>query len=86
MQKAGPPIIALTSQAALPTRGHTYNGTGFANSGFLYGKGKSWSLTFTKPGTFTYYCLIHYTAGHPSTAMQGEVIVHPRPAAARGLA
>jgi plastocyanin len=81
MQKAGPPIIALNSQAALPTMGHTYDGTGFANSGLLYGKGKRWSLTFTKPGTYKYFCLIHYTPGQASRAMQGQVIVHPRPAA-----
>jgi plastocyanin len=81
MQKAGPPIIALNSRAALPTRGHTYDGTGLANSGLLDGTGKSWSLTFTKPGTYRYICLIHYTPGHASTAMQGQVIVQPRPAA-----
>ena len=40
MQKNSPPIIALNSQAALPTMGHTYNGMGFVNSGLLFGKGK----------------------------------------------
>jgi plastocyanin len=80
MQKAGPPIIAFNSQAAYPSRGSTYDGTGFANSGILLGKDKSWSLTFTKPGTYHYFCLIHYdpTAGAPS--MVGTVVVNPRPA------
>jgi plastocyanin len=80
-QKAGAPLIAFNSQAAMPTISKTYNGTGFANSGLLAGKGKSWSLTFTKPGTYHYYCLIHYVTGHPDLSMGGEVIVHDRPVA-----
>ncbi len=81
-QKAGPPLITLDSQVAYPTMGHSYAGTGLANSGFLIGKGKSWSLTFTKPGTYHYYCLIHYFPGMPAQSMGGEVIVHLRPASA----
>jgi plastocyanin len=80
-QKAGPPLIAFNSQAALPTMGTTYAGSGFANSGLLSAKGKSWSLTFTKPGTYPYYCLIHYIPGHPELSMGGEVIVQARPVA-----
>ena len=80
-QKAGPPLITLASQVAYPTMGHSYAGTGFANSGFMIGKGKSWSLTFTKPGTYHYYCLIHYIPGMPAQSMGGEVIVHARPMA-----
>jgi plastocyanin len=81
-QKAGPPLIAFNPQVATPTMGHTYSGTGYANSGVLDGKGMSWSLTFTTPGTYHYYCLIHYVPGQPSQSMGGEVIVHPRPAPA----
>lgn len=80
-QKAGPPLIAFNSQAAFPTMGATYGGSGFANSGLLAGKGKSWSLTFTQPGAYRYYCLLHYVPGHPELSMGGEVIVHPRPTA-----
>jgi plastocyanin len=80
-QKAGPPIIALNPQAAFPTRSTTYDGTGFANSGFLQGKGKTWSLTFTTPGTYKYYCLIHYDTSPGGLKMSGTVIVNPRPAA-----
>jgi plastocyanin len=80
-QKAGPPLIAFNSQVAFPTMGTTYDGSGFANSGLLAAKGKSWSLTFIKPGSYHYYCLIHYTLGHPELSMGGEEIVHPRPAA-----
>jgi len=81
-QKAGPPLIAFNSRAALPTMGSTYSGTGFANSGLMAGKGKSWSLTFTTPGTYHYYCLIHYVPGQPGQSMGGVVIVHARPATA----
>jgi plastocyanin len=79
-QQAGPPLLAINSQVALPTRS-PYAGTGFANSGLLGAKGQSWSLTFTRPGTYHYYCLIHYIPGHPELSMGGEVIVHPRPTA-----
>jgi plastocyanin len=80
-QKAGPPLIAFNSQAAFPTMGTTYDGIGFANSGLMAAKGKSWSLTFTTPGTYHYYCLLHYIPGHPELSMGGEVIVRPRPGA-----
>lgn len=78
-QKAGPPLIAFNSQVAMPTMGHTYAGTGYANSGLIQGKGKGWSLTFTAPGTYHYYCLIHYIPGQPAVSMGGVVIVQARP-------
>lgn len=78
-QRGGPPLIAFNSQAAFPTNRTTYDGTGFANSGLLAGKGKTWRLTFTKPGHYPYICLIHAIPGHPELSMGGEVIVRPRP-------
>jgi plastocyanin len=65
--------LGLNPKVANATRGNTYDGTGFATSRFLT-KGKTWRLTFTKPGTYHYLCLIH---GEP---MDGYVIVHARPA------
>jgi plastocyanin len=65
--------LGLNPKVANATRGNTYDGTGFATSGFLT-KGKTWRLTFTRPGTYHYLCLIH---GEP---MDGYVIVHARPA------
>jgi len=52
----------------------SYDGTGYRNSGFLsVGKitppNESYSLTFDKPGTYSYICLIH-----PGT-MHGTVVV-----------
>lgn len=71
-QKSGPPLVALNSQVAAPTDRATYDGTGYANSGVLF-QGKTWKLTFTKPGTYHYICLIH------GDSMAGVVVVHPRP-------
>ena len=41
-----------------PSGGSTYDGSTLINSGPLFG-GQSFSVTFTKPGTYTYYCLFH---------------------------
>jgi plastocyanin len=71
VSSSGAPVVGAPPQVAYPTKGHTYNGVGYATSGVSY-KG-TWSLTFTKPGTYKYYCLIHYPM------MVGTVVVHPRP-------
>jgi plastocyanin len=71
-QKNGPPILFFDPQGATPTPGHSYDGMGLANSGFLT-FGKSWSLSFTKPGTYKYICLVH------GMGMNGTVVVHPAP-------
>lgn len=71
-QPAGPPSLVFNPQIAFPTRTAAYAGAGFVNSGLLR-KGQSYQLSFTVPGTYTYYCLLHYPA------MAGTVVVHPRP-------
>lgn len=68
-QKNGPPVLAINAKAFKPTMGHIYDGTGYANSGFLR-SGQSWSLTFTKPGMYKYYCLLH-------PGMDGTITVMP---------
>lgn len=50
-----PPTDPSVSQ---PTGGITYDGSTYTSSGFLL-LGKSYSLTFTKAGTYVVYCLIH---------------------------
>lgn len=50
-----------------PAGGATYDGTAYTSSGFILG-GKTYTLTFTKPGTYTYYCLIH-------GEMKGTIVV-----------
>ncbi len=72
-QQGGPPQLALNPMLAFPTRSATYDGTGFANSGFLR-QGQRWSVTFTRPGTYRYFCLLHFPG------MFGVVVVHTRPA------
>lgn len=53
-----------------PSGGSTYDGSTLTNSGVLP-PGKSYSLTFTKAGTYTYYCLFH----DGPTGMIGTVTV-----------
>lgn len=77
--KNGPPIVAMNPKVFYPTQGRTYSG-GFANSGLIF-KGQSWSLTFTKPGSYHYYCLLHYDPSPNGSKMDGLVVVAPRPAA-----
>ncbi len=50
--------LAITPLAAAPTGGREYDGTGIHSSGLL-NKGDTYSLTFTRPGTFDYVCLVH---------------------------
>ncbi len=73
-QASGPPQLQLNPMVALPTRRATYDGAGYANSGFLR-KGEKWTITFTRPGTYRYHCLIHFPV------MFGVVVVNQRPTA-----
>jgi plastocyanin len=64
--QAAPPVVAAEGDVvvqpaatAFPSGGPSYDGTGFVNSGLLEGKGKSFSLTFSKPGAYGYVCLLH---------------------------
>jgi len=74
-QSSGPPQLALNPMLALPTHRATYDGAGYANSGFLR-EGQKWTITFTRPGTYRYHCLVHFLG------MFGVVVVNPRPRAA----
>jgi plastocyanin len=70
--------------AALPSGGSSYSG-GDANSGLMDASGQlpggtSYSLMFTKAGTYTYVCLLHSDQG-----MAGTIVVSDKaPAAAPG--
>lgn len=67
--KAAPPPPDDPSVPA-PAGGSTYDGTAYTSSGFLLG-GRTYTLTFPKAGTYTYYCLIH-------GEMVGTVVVQPK--------
>jgi plastocyanin len=60
----------LDPAAGVPAGGSTYDGTGFVNSGILP-PGQSYTLTFSKAGTFPYVCLFH------PPGMIGTVVVQP---------
>ncbi len=45
-------------EAETPSCGGSYNGTGFFNSGVLSPE-QNYTLIFTKPGAYTYLCLVH---------------------------
>ncbi len=53
----------------LPAGGSTYDGSTYTSSGFQL-LGKSYSITFTQPGTYTYACLLH-------AGMTGTIVVQP---------
>ncbi|MGZ3542836.1 MAG: cupredoxin domain-containing protein [Vulcanimicrobiaceae bacterium] len=62
----GPPNISPFSP---PSGGTTYDGTHLVNSGvllpvaFLPGQRTTFSLTFTKVGSYKYFCLFHFPEG-----------------------
>jgi plastocyanin len=51
--------VIQPAATAFPSGGPNYDGTGLVNSGLLEGKGKTFSLTFTKAGNYGYVCLLH---------------------------
>jgi plastocyanin len=76
-QPNGPPLITLNLAVFAPARpSATYDPTKTYNSGIiglLGDSGKSWSLTFDKPGTYTYYCAVHDELG-----MKATIVVQPK--------
>jgi plastocyanin len=68
-QPNGPPKLELNAAVLTPTKRTTYDGTGYVNSGLLFPAGNpanlpsSFSLTFTRPGRYDYWCLVHKDAG-----------------------
>lgn len=62
---AGKPLPEMNPFSP-PSGGTVYDGTHLVNSGILPPKGR-FSLTFTKTGTFTYFCLLHDNSGMMGT-------------------
>jgi plastocyanin len=64
--------VTFNPVVAAPAGGSTYSGTGYFNSGLLTedSPNPTYTLTFTTPGDYAYFCLVHST-------MNGKVHVAP---------
>lgn len=65
-QPAGPPLLLLNSAVVLPSglsEADAYDGSVFLNSGFIGPESPTgstaFSVRFTRPGTYSYVCLLH---------------------------
>jgi len=76
-QPAGPPLLTINPLVATPAKpSAVFDPTQNFNSGLLgpiAPGGFSWALTFDRPGTFEYACLVHAQMG-----MKGTITVVPR--------
>jgi plastocyanin len=78
-QQMGPPKFVLNPVVQMPAGGKVYNGTGYFNSGAIWGKmvpipgPQNYTLTFDKPGTYEYLCIFHDYMG-----MKGQIEVVPK--------
>jgi len=85
-QPAGPPLLAFNPDVMQPAGGPSYDGTSFANSGWLQEEAAefpegvefphTWELTFDTPGEYTYLCALHGGAeGEELMGMVGTIVV-----------
>ncbi len=81
-QENGPPKLVANPKVAQPAGSSTHEGSGYFNSGYLLRPqgqpAPSYSLTFAKPGTYEYFCLVHTTA-----KMKGTIVVEARETSAQ---
>jgi plastocyanin len=74
----GPPNIFLDPKVAFPVKpSPNYEGTGYYNSGIIDSTpeatgGSSFSLRFTKAGTYPYICILHADQGMAGVVIVGE--------------
>jgi plastocyanin len=78
-QQRGPPKFVLNPVVQMPAGGKVYNGTGYFNSGVIWGTmlplpgPQNYSLTFDTPGNYKYICIFHDYMG-----MNGQISVLPK--------
>jgi plastocyanin len=65
--------LGFNPQLFAASGGGSFDGSARADSGLPVGKPVPFKLTFTKPGTYVYFCDLHY-------GMRGVVVVVPRSA------
>ena len=66
----GQPNLGVRHEALAASGAQTYDGSARADSGLPVGRPAAFKLTFTKPGSYAYYCDLHY-------GMRGIVVVTP---------
>jgi len=72
-QPKGPPQFLVTMETFVPAGGKVHTGKGFYNSGFMLPGPpgvQSYSLTFSRSGTYEYICATHLIFG-----MKGTIVV-----------
>jgi plastocyanin len=62
----------------VPQGGSTYDGTQFLSSGILP-IGAHYKITFTKAGTYPYFCVLHAPEMHGTIVVQPRGTAYPRP-------
>lgn len=91
-QAGGPPNLVLNPKVLFPVLSSpNYDGKGYANSGFLgigpeATAGSSFSLTFTKAGTYAYICVLHADQGMAGVIEVSAAGVRPPATGDAGLA
>lgn len=76
----------VNPQVLFPAGGPTYDGVGYRNSGVPTDPSQpfSYSLTFTKPGTYRYVCIIHGPAMGGTVVVKSQVEASPAAVARQG--
>jgi plastocyanin len=91
-QPSGPPTIVVNPRVSLPVKpSPNYEGTGYYNSGIISqaptsAGGTSFSLTFTKAGTYPYVCVLHANQGMAGVVEVGGAAITPPSTGDAGLA
>jgi plastocyanin len=66
----GQPNLGFNPALFAPSGGTSFNGSARVDSGLPFGPPGPFKVTFTKPGTYVYFCDVHYD-------MRGVIVVKP---------
>ena len=79
-QDEGPPLLVIDPKVLFPVKpSQNFDGSGYVNSGFTGAGpeatgGESFSLTFTRAGTYSYVCMLHANQGMARVIVVGDGI------------